>query len=92
MHGWQREHTNGPKRGLIISNGSNGCSWHLKKEAKQKPETQEETRGSLKTSISCETSFNFDTLTAITCTDDPRAPRVQATPKPRVQPTPRPFL
>ena len=32
-------------------------------EARDKPETQYYTRGNLKTSISCETSSNFDTST-----------------------------
>ena len=40
------------------------CSFpHRHCEAREKPETQEETHGSLKTSISCETSFSFDMLT-----------------------------
>ena len=39
------------------------CSFpHRHGEATGKPETRDETRGSIKTSISCETSFNFDTL------------------------------
>ena len=35
---------------------------HRHGEATGKPETRDETRGSTKTSISCETSSNFDTL------------------------------
>ena len=40
------------------------CSFpHRHGEATGKPETRDETRGSSKTSISCENSSNFDTLT-----------------------------
>ena len=39
------------------------CSFlHRHGEAKGKPETGDEIRGSIKTNISCETSTNFDTL------------------------------
>ena len=39
------------------------CSFpHRHGEATGKPETRDETRGGIKTSISCETSSNFDTL------------------------------
>ena len=39
------------------------CSFpHRHGDATGKPETRDETRGSSKTSISCETSSNFDTL------------------------------
>ena len=39
------------------------CSFpHRHGEATGKPETRDETRGSIKTSISCEISSNFDTL------------------------------
>ena len=39
---------------------------HRHSEATGKPETRDETRGSIKTSISCETSSNFHTLTLAT--------------------------
>ena len=39
------------------------CSFpHRYGEATETPKTRDETRGSIKTSISCETSSNFDTF------------------------------
>ena len=56
------------------------CSFpHRHSDATGKPETREETRGRRKTSISCETSSNFDTFDTLSnkleCHKVPRLPR-----------------
>ena len=56
------------------------CSFpHRHGDVSRKPETQDETRGRSKTSISCETSSNFDTLDTwsnrLECHKVPRLPR-----------------
>ena len=56
------------------------CSFpHRHGEATGKPETRDETGGSIKTSISCETSSNFDTFDTLSnrleCHKVPRLPR-----------------
>ena len=56
------------------------CSFpHRHSDVSRKPETQDETRGRSKTSISCETSSNFDTLDTLSnrleCHKVPRLPR-----------------
>ena len=52
---------------------------HRHGEATGKPETRDKTRGSIKTSISCETSSNFDTFDTLSnrleCHKVPRLPR-----------------
>ena len=52
---------------------------HRHGEATGKPETRDETRGSIKTSMSCETSSNFDTFDTLSnrleCHKVPRLPR-----------------
>ena len=56
------------------------CSFpHRHGDVSRKPETRDETRGRDKTSISCETSSNFDTFDKLSnrsaCDKVPRLPR-----------------